>query len=121
MGNGMIHLSDVEAGKNVRTRLYNRGDSRGETRYSYDRKGLLTETLSYTPGGSLEQKTLYKYDDRGNQIEEADYKPDRTLGRMKISTYEYDSIGNWTKRTIKETTLTKPVAAVIERRITYFK
>jgi hypothetical protein len=68
-------------------------------RYVYKYEGNQKEELIYVQDGSLTTRALYILDDKGNAIERTDFAPDGSV-RSKISyTYEFDSKGNWTKRT----------------------
>jgi len=60
------------------------------------------EKLDYSDDGRLTQRVVYKLDAKGNVIEETVLYGD--VARYKISyTYEFDSKGNWTKRTTSTT------------------
>ncbi|HET9714367.1 MAG TPA: hypothetical protein VFP64_20935 [Pyrinomonadaceae bacterium] len=68
-------------------------------RYVYKYEGNQKQELLYLEDGSPAARHLYILDDKGNAIERTDFEPDGSV-RSKISyTYEFDSNGNWTKRT----------------------
>jgi hypothetical protein len=80
-------------------------------------------------GGGLHAcRPGYQYDERGNQIaEEVTNLTDPSLNRKSLSTYEYDSTGNWIRRTVRRLIIPvdqdgKPVSdptELTERTITY--
>ena len=62
----------------------------------YDEKGnKIARTLTYPNKNRVEHET-WKYDEKGNMTE---WKEEGALYRTYGYTYEYDSQGNWTKRT----------------------
>ena len=91
--------------------------------YKYDEKKHLVEQAEFVSNGDFLERSVYKYE--GNQKEELVYSADGTLRRRDVYilndkgdetertyfdsagkilskfsyTYEYDSKGNWTKRT----------------------
>ncbi len=69
-------------------------------RYVYSYKGNQKEELVYSADGSLNQKYLYTLDNKGNDAEEIIYETKGNAVKSKYSySYEFDSQGNWTKRT----------------------
>jgi antitoxin component YwqK of YwqJK toxin-antitoxin module len=59
----------------------------GKTLYIYNAQGDLTETLSYSPDGSLSERTVYTYDAKGNLMETVSYAPDGSSHRKTVYTY----------------------------------
>jgi YD repeat-containing protein len=97
-------------------------------RYKYDDKGRLSELE--TVGSWIEMdssadsyvtgKVVYVYKGKNTPKETLTYNPDGSLRERLV--FDYDSHGNWTKRTrrVPNTTAKKEVAAQIEyRTITY--
>lgn len=69
-------------------------------RYVYKRDGNRKETVVYREDGSLSYGYVYLLDDKGNEVEYSDVLPNRPQGAKSTYTYqEFDSQGNWTKRT----------------------
>jgi hypothetical protein len=71
----------------------------------FDEHGRMAETKSYNANGELADWNIITRDSRGNVLESAFYKEDGTLVEVQkggnsyltrfVSTYEFDSIGNW--------------------------
>jgi antitoxin component YwqK of YwqJK toxin-antitoxin module len=68
----------------------------GKTLYTYNAQGELTETLSYSPDGSLSERTVYTYDAKGNLMETVSYAPDGSSHRKTV--YIYDAQGQLTEQ-----------------------
>lgn len=117
--------------------------------YKYDEQKRLIERIEYSSNGEISQRYVYKYegnqkeetvysgkgalrwrdihivDDKGNTIERTDFSHDNSPTGKTTFTYEYDSNGNWTKRTsapnITNERLRKlNTATVHQRTITYY-
>jgi hypothetical protein len=88
----------------------------GKVVYSYNERERSTETSTYDPDGSLKSKEVRMMDEKGNETGVAQFdekgspknneirwydknKLVRTLSGKSVSTFEYDSHGNWTKKT----------------------
>jgi hypothetical protein len=69
-------------------------------RYVYKYEGNQKEESVYLANGSLSWRSVYVFDDKGNVIEVTDFTPDGAVTAKRSYTYEFDSNGNWTKRTI---------------------
>jgi hypothetical protein len=80
-----------------KTDFLSNGDTRA--RYVYKYEGNQKEELVYSENGSLLQRNLCILDDKGNEIECTDFAPDGSVQQKTSHTYEFDSHGNWTKRT----------------------
>src|SRR6185503_16845887 len=79
------------------TEFLSNGDILWRRVFKYE--GNQKEELFYPQNGSLTQRDLSTLDDKGNEIERTVFAPDGKV-RSKVSfTYEFDSNGNWTKRT----------------------
>jgi hypothetical protein len=68
----------------------------GKTLYAYNAQGDLTETLSYSPDGSLSERTVYTYDAKGNLMETVSYAPDGSSHRKTV--YIYNAQGQLTEQ-----------------------
>jgi len=69
-------------------------------RYVYKYTGNQREELVYSADGSLNQRYVSILDDKGNEMEETIFETRDGSIRLKQSyAYEFDSNGNWTKRT----------------------
>ncbi|MBS0169823.1 MAG: hypothetical protein JSR62_05670 [Nitrospira sp.] len=116
-------------GSLARRRHYQHGAMTSSTEYAYDLQDQMTEQRVYLPDGALSSRTTYAYDDRGHTIsEEVRHSTRPSQDSKEVSTYEYDAIGNWTKRTIHRELIPldedgKPVLEameVMDRVITYY-
>ena len=93
--------------------------------WKYDDKNNLIESASYDGKDSLEYKETRIYDVNGNLTEQAGYEADGSLQYKSGCIYEFDSIGNWGKRTLS-TWVTKSgksyfePSGVTHRTIAYF-
>lgn len=67
--------------------------------FKYDDLKRVIEENTLKPDGTLTTRYTYKYDNNGNKIEHAAYNPDNTLKGILTFKYEYDSSGNWAKKT----------------------
>lgn len=69
-------------------------------RYVYKYSGNQREEFAYSSDGSLNQQYLSTLDSKGNEIERTDFETKSGSIREKYSrTYEFDTQGNWIKRT----------------------
>lgn len=65
--------------------------------FTYDEKGRPHEAVSYEPNGVMKKSWLYAYNDKGLMSEE---KLEDSYGHStNTHVYEFDSRGNWIKRT----------------------
>jgi YD repeat-containing protein len=120
--------SHDDQGRIIKTLSYRNGTLQSATHFTYDQNGRLTERRVYMPDGSLTSTAAYQYDDRGNRTsEEFTHSTHASLNSKEVSAYEYDSIGNWIKRTTRRLViplddggapLSEPIE-VTERTITY--
>mgnify|MGYP006173506129 CR=1 FL=1 len=65
----------------------------------YKYEGNQKEELLYSANGELMGRALSILDDKGNVIERTGFGYDGSLSSKISYTYEFDSHGNWTKRT----------------------
>ncbi len=82
----------------------------------YDDKGNLTEWSS-TVNDKLQLKVLYKYDDHDNVLATKTINGKGETIDNRTYTYEYDSNGNWTKKTVS---INDSLFTIVERKIEYF-
>src|SRR5258705_4248767 len=69
-------------------------------RYVYKYTGNQREELVYSADGSLNQRYVSILDDKGNEVEETIFETrDGSIRSKESYAYEFDSNGNWTKRT----------------------
>lgn len=69
----------------------------GRTRY--DTKNRRTEELVYNPNGLVERRRTYAYDSRDNVFEKKVFLANGSVLEKELYDYEFDSVGNWIKRT----------------------
>ena len=69
-------------------------------RYVYNYKGNQLEELVYSEDGSLNQRYLFTLDGKGNELDRTGFDTrDNKPSAPYSFAYEFDSHGNWTKRT----------------------
>ncbi len=95
-------------------------------RYVYNLKDNQLEELAYSSDGSLNQRYLSILNDKSNEIERTDFDVKNGSVRNRYSyEYEFDSTGNWIKKTTRKW-VTKDGKSVSEpawityRNITYY-
>ena len=93
--------------------------------YSYDGKGKPNKVVAYEPGGEMKKSWTYIYNPKGQVAE--DIRESVWSSTKFIFTYEYDSKGNWIKRTATVSDQTKlsdtgahQRKTVTSREITYY-
>lgn len=69
-----------------------------ETIYKYNDKGLLVEEIVKDVSDKTTRFKYYNYDENDFLIEE---KEINIINGEEVTTYEYDEIGNWIKKTLK--------------------
>jgi hypothetical protein len=79
------------------TRFFSDGEILERSVYKYE--GNQKEKLVYSENGSLVRRNLYILDDKGNVIEDTGFTRDGSVYAKRSYTYEFDSNGNWIKRT----------------------
>jgi hypothetical protein len=127
--NSRIVMMYDEKGNEIVKTEYEKGCLYKVDSCKYDEENNLLERVSYSQGRtSFETKEIYKYDKEGNEIQdEYVYGPDAlktviTNGGSsiltKLTTYEYDKKGNWTKQVVHNKGQKKYY--VTERTFTYY-
>jgi hypothetical protein len=91
-------------------------------RYAYKYTGNQLEELVYAENGSLNQRYVSTLDAKGNEIERTTFDPrDNSPGATYSYKYEFDSEGNWTKRTTSKQVGTEWEPQYVDfRTITYW-
>jgi hypothetical protein len=64
--------------------------------YQYDEKGRSARVVAYEPDGTLKKSWQYTYNTKGDMAEELN--EDSYSHASWTYSYEYDSLGNWTRR-----------------------
>ena len=106
-----------------KTDFMSNGDFLERRVYKYD--GNKKEELVYSGDGSLIRRYLYTLDDKGNEIEQTFFKDDGSPDWKNLYKFEFDSNGNWTKRTVSRDIISdrlrKPIPRSVHlRTITYY-
>jgi hypothetical protein len=88
-------------------------------KFKYDSKNNLIQETAYFPNNNLAYRHVYLYDTKNNPIKMTIYFSLTNEHPEGIWTYqyEYDSVGNWIKRT--QLLEGKEPQYIIERKITY--
>ena len=71
--------------------------SRSVSRYDTDRREV--ERLNYSGQDILEGRLTWSYDPSGNVTRTVEYSSENEIKEERFFVYEYDQVGNWTKRT----------------------
>jgi hypothetical protein len=104
------------------TRFFSDGEILERSVYKYE--GNQKEKLVYSENGSLVRRNLYILDDKGNVIEDTGFTRDGSVYAKRSYTYEFDSNGNWIKRTSSGNVVSKRPGleppSVHLRTITYY-
>jgi YD repeat-containing protein len=95
--------------------------------YTYDEKRHKTKSVidKYKMDGSLNGKRVTLYNEREYLTETSTYNAEGSLQEKETHSYEFDSIGNWIKKTtlkwvIKDGKLSPETPHIIKRIITYY-
>lgn len=90
-------------------------------RYVYKYSGNQREELMYTAEGTLNQRSLVVLDDKGNTIEQTLFETrDGSVRLRQQYKYEFDSHGNWIKRT-EQRFVTKDGRETLEPHSVYYR
>jgi hypothetical protein len=101
------------------------GSMQSKTRTIYDSKGrMLEEVFSKTDAPIVEKRT-YFYNENGQEQEKVTYDSAGSILTRALSAYEYDPLGNWTKKTThnlvsKDGTLIPESTSITDRVISYY-
>jgi hypothetical protein len=95
--------------------------------YTYDEKRHKTKSVinKYKMDGSLDEKRVALYNETGYLTETSTYNADGLLQEKETHSYEFDSVGNWIKKTtlkwvIKDGKLSPETPHINKRIITYY-
>jgi len=89
-------------------------------------QGKQIETRIYTADGKLGERSTYAYNTNRQEKEQIIYDPDGSIREKETYSYEYDSVGNWIKKTTnkavnKDGKLVPEPPYIVKRTITYYK
>lgn len=122
-----VSTFDAKGNKISDVSYYDDGSIRHKETYTYDAKGNIAEMGYYDPHGPDTATVIYTCNDRGNVTEEVWYNANGSFRGKTVYTYEYDSAGNWIKRSnfrqVAHTKSAKPALkpeGVTCRTITYY-
>lgn len=108
-----------EKGRLVESESYG-NDGRLWMRYVYNFKDNQVEELVYASDGSLNQRYLSTLDEKGNEVERTDFEAGNGSVRNKYSyEYEFDSRGNWVKKTTKRWRTKEGQSSFVPAYVTY--
>ena len=101
---GSVHskssYSYDERGNNTEWVIQNsRGAVTDKWVYGYDDRGRVIEESRYYADGTLDMKHVHAFDEKGLRKESETYKADGALVETQRYDYEFDSTGNWIKKT----------------------
>ena len=104
MGNSIEHYTFDKAGNLIEKGVTYGDDPNAKadetTRYTYDKKGWMTQGDILADDGSVKSSIVYTRDAKGNTVGvETRAKDAQPPYPTLIYTYEFDKQGNWTKRT----------------------
>lgn len=122
---GYKSLFDIQ-GHRIYSAYYRNGELLSELKHGYDVLGRLHELVSYDAHGTLIGRVLNDYDEAGKRIRSTTHTFGLPQPRIWVTTYEYDSLGNWIKEeTTEQTSSLQPARAftipiVEERTIQYY-
>ena len=91
----------------------------------YDNNGHKLEQVVFRADAITDKRTTYIYNEKGQEKEEVNYNSEGSILTRAVSAYEYDSIGNWTKKTtqrlvIKDGKWIPESTEFVERVISYY-
>lgn len=69
------------------------------TVYKYHTNGILEQSVEYDYDGN--ERQILRYDDKDNEIENIIYDNEGNIAQKNAIDYDYDSYGNWIKKTHK--------------------
>jgi hypothetical protein len=86
--------------KRLTEKTYFHSNGERYLRYVSKYTGNQLESLVYSQDGSLNQRSVSLLDSKGNEVERTSFDPrDGSRGSKYSYVYEFDSNGNWTKKT----------------------
>ena len=105
-------------GNNTDWKLETPGYATSTKKNVYDDKGNKIDEITYNGRGEIKFHVTKSYDAKGNVLEERTYKEANSFLHNSTWKYEYDKMGNWTKRT--QTSGEGEDFNIEERTITYY-
>ncbi len=125
MRNKNIYTYNDDRQVSERTVFNGKGSVVDRWTYAYDENGNKKDEARYYADGSIDTRYVYTLDEKGNRVETSKYNAkDEAVGKESHS-YEFDSKGNWIKRTTARLidsegkTETEPVE-ITYRKIAYY-
>ncbi len=118
-------LFDVR-GNRIYSAYYSKGALLNELKHRYDVLGRLDELVSYDDHGIVTARVTNDYDEAGKCTRSTTQTFGGARPRTWVTTYEYDSVGNWIKEQTSEqspspqTITSSTVPIVEERTIQYY-
>ena len=126
-GNGTVEKSLYDiGGKLIYLARYFQGRLVLESTHHHGPLSRLKESRFYSGDGVLMRKDVYRYNDAGLRIEQQSEFFRSAHLRKSVVTYEFDTVGNWTKETIQRWTEKNGALSLLEtvvsreRQITYY-
>lgn len=113
-------------GHRIYSAYYRKGELLNELKHGYDVLGRLQELVSYDARGTITGRVTNDYDETGKRIRSTTHTFGTPRPRTWVTTYEYDSLGNWIKeQTSEQSSSSQPARAstipiVEERTIQYY-
>ena len=107
--------------KVIYSAYYRKGELLNELTHRYDMVGRLQELVSYDILGEITGRVTNDYDESGKRTRSTTQIFGETRPRTWVTTYEYDSLGNWIKEQTSEQSLssqpaTTPANPIVEER-----
>lgn len=92
--------TDDPSGKEFQKCLYDGdGSLKSKSLSYYDSERRERERRNYDNKGALEGRLTWTYDASGNLTRTMEYSAEDEIEEERLFVYEYDDVGNWTKRT----------------------
>lgn len=66
---------------------------------TFNKQGNVLERVIYSANNSVESKSVYSYNEKGIETGSNSYNSDGSLSGKTTYVYEFDSVGNWIKKT----------------------
>ena len=99
----MIYRSVFDAlGHIIYSATFREGQLLYERKWAYDNKGGLIGLFVYSPTGIITGQTRYERDDSGKLVREITEQFADGLKSKWATTYEYDNMGNWIKKSMNQ-------------------
>ena len=99
-----------QSGRLETVQVYRNGRRFETAAYHYNERGQVSSIEWTLPDGTPARRMMSTYDERGNLLTRIERHPaDAASDRVETIGYEYDGLGNWTRRTI-----IRPVSPVDE-------